>query len=121
MRRSIIAAALVTVSLAGSVVAYRAYLVDQLRRPVLALLSDPDSAQFRSERLFSGWTLDNSALCGEVNTRNRMGGYVGYAHFTVVAEIASISDEFETDFKLKNNLPLCGFESTPTPWWHLRW
>jgi hypothetical protein len=41
-------------------------------------LTDPDSAVFRNERIT---TL--GAVCGEVNSRNRMGGYGGFRHFQV--------------------------------------
>ena len=47
----------------------------QLRAGVLATLKDPDSALFRSEHVEDG------ELCGEVNAKNSMGGYVGYKKF----------------------------------------
>jgi hypothetical protein len=37
-------------------------------------LKDPQSAQFRNERL----TADSKTLCGEVNGKNGYGGYVGF-------------------------------------------
>lgn len=57
-------------------------------------LIDPDSAKFRSERATEvGWAkhgafgsrIDGpiSMACGEVNARNRMGGYSGFAWFLV--------------------------------------
>jgi hypothetical protein len=39
-------------------------------------LLDPSSAQFRSVR-----QMPNGAVCGEVNGKNRMGGYVGFQPF----------------------------------------
>lgn len=47
----------------------------QARSAVLAALKDPDSAQFRNERL------RQNVLCGELNSRNSMGGYVGFTRF----------------------------------------
>ena len=47
----------------------------ELRQPVLAALKDPESAQFRGLRKPHG------ALCGEVNSRNSMGGFVGFTRF----------------------------------------
>ncbi len=38
---------------------------------VLPMLKDPDSAQFRNQRGF----------CGEVNSKNLLGGYVGFQRF----------------------------------------
>lgn|GEM_PF-3273393 len=41
-------------------------------------LTDPSSAQFRNERSKKdGW------VCGEVNSKNTMGGYVGFKRYTV--------------------------------------
>jgi hypothetical protein len=40
-------------------------------------LKDPDSAQFRNLRV--GWL---GGLCGEVNAKNAMGGYVGFTAFS---------------------------------------
>jgi len=45
-------------------------------KPVLDLLKDPASAQFREERFGQ-----SGALCGEVNAKNGMGGYVGFKKF----------------------------------------
>lgn len=41
------------------------------REFVLANLKDPDSAQFRNQRGF----------CGEVNSKNALGGYAGFQRF----------------------------------------
>lgn len=61
---------------------YRFYLIDQLRKPVLAELKDPDSALFRDERIIGVWLPKKAILCGDVNAKNAMGGYVGYKPFT---------------------------------------
>jgi len=47
---------------------------------------DPDSARFRNERKHS--ILD--IHCGEVNGRNRMGGYAGWQHYTVFAPVGGL-------------------------------
>lgn len=44
--------------------------------PLLASLTDPASAQFRGQRLSQF-----GVLCGEVNSRNSMGGFVGFTKF----------------------------------------
>lgn len=45
---------------------------------------DPEAARFRNVRI-ADVTLKNGSqerrVCGEVNGKNRMGGYVGYEHF----------------------------------------
>lgn len=72
---------LVLVLLAGAAYAYTVYLVHQLRQPVLSELKDPDSAKFRNEKVRGGFTVGTAYLCGEVNAKNQMGGYVGYKKF----------------------------------------
>lgn len=102
MRKILVALAVVVLIVAG-VFAWRAYLVHELRKPVLAQLNDPDSALFRDEWLLSGWSewrVLGSVLCGEVNTKNKMGGYVGYAKFSSVSGLhANIGiNDFELGF-----------------------
>jgi len=67
--------------LAAGLFTYRSYLVNELRRPVLAKFKDPESAQFRNEKLHGDWSVKGSILCGEVNAKNGMGGYVGFTPF----------------------------------------
>ncbi len=59
--------------------AWRGY--PALRAHVAAQMKDPDSAQFRAEKLSStGW------LCGEMNTKNGFGAYDGFKRFTSRSE-----------------------------------
>ncbi|WP_156507147.1 hypothetical protein [Comamonas thiooxydans] len=60
---------------------FRWHLIEELRKPVLAHLNDPDSAKFRNEFVKGSWRVESSTLCGEINARNAMGGYVGYKKF----------------------------------------
>ncbi|WP_023628574.1 hypothetical protein [Pseudomonas soli] len=53
--------------------------IDRAREAVSEQLTDPSSAQFRNERSKKdGW------VCGEVNSKNAMGGYVGFKRYTVI-------------------------------------
>ena len=54
---------------------------------MLRYLFDPASAQFRNVRQSRG---EQTAWCGEVNARNRMGGMVGFRRYVVV--LYSIND-----------------------------
>lgn len=58
------------------------------RDAVLAKLRDPDSAKFRNVRklgMIGEGVSDRPAVyCGEVNAKNAMGGYPGFAHFPVM-------------------------------------
>ncbi|WP_217190699.1 hypothetical protein [Pseudomonas shirazica] len=53
--------------------------IDRAREAIAEKLTDPSSAQFRNERSKKdGW------VCGEVNSKNAMGGYVGFKRYTVI-------------------------------------
>jgi hypothetical protein len=54
-----------------------AFTVHNGRKAVLARLTDPESAQFRQMRA------GDDMMCGEVNARNRLGGYGGFEPFVV--------------------------------------
>lgn len=54
----------------------------EVKAGVAAHLSDPGSATFRA---LSEKVADFS-YCGEVNAKNRMGGYVGYRKFFAIKE-----------------------------------
>lgn len=51
--------------------------IEEVKRRVLDRLNDPGSAQFREVKLYA----KSGAGCGEVNAKNRMGGYVGFTLF----------------------------------------
>ncbi|WP_194726252.1 hypothetical protein [Noviherbaspirillum malthae] len=70
----------------------RKALVKRGQEAVLEQLKDPDSAKFRN--LFSGKY--DSFLCGEVNAKNSMGGYIGFKRF-FAAESAGNYVRFEGD------------------------
>lgn len=55
---------------------------------VAALLTDPESMQLRHLSIAPG--TDETMLCGEVNAKNRMGGYVGFTPFVASARGAII-------------------------------
>jgi hypothetical protein len=66
----------VAVALAAAVKYEDWVTIPRAREPVAALMKDPASAQFRNDRITpSGW------LCGEVNVKNSMGGYVGFKKY----------------------------------------
>ena len=49
---------------------------EQAKQAISSVLKDPGSAQFRNIREVSG-----GVLCGEVNAKNELGGYVGFKRF----------------------------------------
>lgn len=79
-----------------AVFSWRTHLTNELRKPLLARLADPDTAIFRNERLLFGWSewsVKGNILCGEVNAKNKMGGYSGYVKFSAAAGInANLGD-----------------------------
>lgn len=73
---------LIFVTIAGGI---RYYIEYQSHEPIIQALNDPDSAKFRNERFIGGWTL-SGVMCGEVNAKNRLGGYIGYtSYYTVLS------------------------------------
>lgn len=52
-------------------------------------LRDPDSAEFRETRFYSGGRVP--VVCGEVNSRNGFGGYTGYQRFIASGDDQSIA------------------------------
>lgn len=62
------------------------------KRAVVRTMKDPDSAQFRDVRWrrASGDLL--ATVCGEVNARNALGGYVGFTRF-----VAGITTSLQTE------------------------
>lgn len=70
--------------------------VSHAEESVRYLLYDPDSAQFRNQ---FRW-------CGEVNAKNRMGGYVGFTRYVVLGKNevifeADITKNGEEDIRLR--------------------
>lgn len=81
--RKIFFVLLAAAALGAGAFGYRLYMLSELRAPVLAQLSDPDSATFRNEVIKGDWWYaKGSILCGEVNAKNKMGGYIGYQKFS---------------------------------------
>lgn len=65
--------------LIGAVVSYHSWKerteVDRLQQVVAEMMRDPEATRFRRVYVWNG------ALCGELNAKNGMGGYVGYQNF----------------------------------------
>jgi hypothetical protein len=55
-------------------------------------LSDPDSALFKDDREYAQKD-GKVVVCGRVNAKNRMGGYVGYRMYIVEDEKALVMNE----------------------------
>lgn len=62
----------------------------EAQHAVLSVLTDPDSAKIRGMFIYAAY--DGHYVCGQVNARNRMGGYVGYRWFYVHSGVATIRD-----------------------------
>lgn len=59
--------------------------ISQARAAVKSNLNDADSAKFRNERVYR--VNGGTTVCGEVNAKNRMGGYAGFQQFSVAEGI----------------------------------
>ena len=53
-----------------------------VERQVLVFLNDPDSAKFKEVQFFP----TTGAGCGQVNARNKMGGYTGFTTFVALPD-----------------------------------
>lgn len=75
------------------------------RKQLLDRLTDPSSAQIRNT--FYGPVVDGErAWCGEVNAKNQMGGYVGFARFIAMPSSAFI-DTRDNALASAFWIPLC--------------
>lgn len=86
-------------------------------------LNDPASAQFRNLKYVGSWLPSGeSILCGEVNAKNRMGGYVGFRKFETLADYVEIRDA-ESEQALSGALrgTFCDKADEVMPWWSARW
>ena len=68
--------------------------------------NDPDSAKFRKVVVVRG------TVCGEVNAKNLMGGYVGYKRFVVDEEDALVDSG---SFKFEDLWELACLKNPPKP------
>ncbi len=77
--------------------------VKEVRERIVASLRDPESAKFRNVTRVPGWPAAGEvpgmyAYCGEMNSKNAFGGYVGFQKFAILGpgtskvEIADPSD-----------------------------
>ncbi|WP_416203740.1 hypothetical protein [Xanthomonas euvesicatoria] len=57
--------------------------------------SDPDSVMFRNTKVVATSRDGASSyfLCGEINAKNRMGGYAGWSRFVVAGTPSEIPDD----------------------------
>ncbi|WP_148280125.1 hypothetical protein [Rubrivivax gelatinosus] len=90
------------IALAAAVVGY---WLNQLRpeaevkEAVRQLLTDPESAQFRDMERNS----KTGAWCGTVNSKNRLGGYVGFNRFVVLPDKKVLLDPKELPIPEKSS------------------
>lgn len=86
MKKAVAITGIVVVLAAGAAVAMKFSPDIQAKQRatdrISTLLNDPASAQFRNVRVVSG--RDNEPMiCGEVNAKNKFGGYTGFTDFYV--------------------------------------
>lgn len=79
----------------------KAFNVEKAKERVADELSDPDSAKFRKLYLSEFVNPNNGQaglwLCGEINAKNKMGGYVGYRQFFVKDDLVQINPATENE------------------------
>lgn len=77
----IVIAAASTLGVAATVNYEAWFVAPKLRAGLLTSLVDADSAQFRGERVVRSGTV----ICGEFNSKNRLGGYAGFRRYMSTA------------------------------------
>ena len=88
--------ALIAIGVGGDYISkYRT--IKAAKEKVANQLKDPSSVQFKNV------TTDGGLVCGEVNGKNSLGGYVGYTHFSVLEDQVQI-DEDEDEYKFAKKL-----------------
>ncbi len=119
MKKAVIALVVLVLVAAGSAYGYQRFiLLPELRSHVGKQFSDPDSLQFRNESYFGPWSKSGD-YCGQVNAKNRVGGYVGYRYFQVIGGV-----EGTPTFWDEKPIPdVCDYEEwiDGETWWWLRW
>ncbi len=65
-------------------------LLKRAKAAVKEQLNDADSAKFRNLKVRNGDK--GKIVCGEVNAKNRFGGYVGFQHFIAIGNSAAVFD-----------------------------
>ncbi|WP_417283756.1 hypothetical protein [Comamonas sp.] len=113
--RNLLAVLVVVGMMVATIFGVRNHLIGELRKPVLSQLNDPDSALFRNEVIRGPWKAADSTLCGELNARNKMGGYVGYKKFYV-----ALGDIVDIDADPKMYEIMCEKFDEIQPWWWLK-
>lgn len=125
MKKLLKAGVIAVIALGLLLAGYRHFvLVSPLLSQVSATLSDPDSAQFRDLKLYTTGLPHQSALCGEVNAKNRLGGYVGFRPFKVIGgadyvQVRQPDSALESAYA-SGELKWCDFDEI-TPWWGRPW
>ena len=84
--RLIVCGVLISLALAGCSKYQEKVFKDQAIAWLKDQMNDPNSAQFEGLEVL--WRDDEQIiLCGKMNAKNRMGGYVGFTPFFVVGDL----------------------------------
>jgi hypothetical protein len=59
--------------------------IENAKNTLIESLNDPESAKLRKLMYFDDKANNMKVLCGEINAKNRMGGYVGYEKFFIAS------------------------------------
>ena len=81
--------------------------VRQAEQALKAEFTDPSSAEFRGVTYHAYRAISDEhgplpIVCGEVNSKNRMGGYVGFTRFVVTGSEALVEPTSDADQSLKD-------------------
>lgn len=94
VKRTLIAVSL-TMLLAGCSKLQEMRFESVAKEWITAQVNDPASVNFRELRVFQHPSRRDAthALCGEINAKNRLGGYAGWSRFLVVGQPGGIPNQ----------------------------
>jgi len=111
------------VAVAG-VYGWRQYLISDAHKLLLSDLADPDAALFRNVSYVGEWN-GRGVVCGEVNTKNRLGGYVGYRRYFVwrpYKDVVRGHYQIEKDMNQNYIKNICDdIRFSDRAWWKMQW
>lgn len=116
MRNAIFILAL-TACASATAASKEAPLIAKSKRLIVDSMKDPESTRFRNVRMRG-----DVFVCGEVNSKNSMGGYVGFRRFIVTAGVVDLLDDDGEGFNILFRKNCLGMKPPePAPYYEKSW
>ena len=96
----VIATSLIALSLTATGAQAAIFSAAAAKSKLTSDLPDPEATHFRNTRAFHVKKSGETAYCGEMNIKNRLGAYVGYRKFVVFPDHVTLAPEEEASDQL---------------------